>query len=188
MNTLDVYIDFKSPASWLAIGPTRAMSTELDIGLRWLPFDSRQYALAEEKPGETRRETHFRIREYERRRVHLHYASVRGVEMSFPSSPGSTRRALAAMLALGKECDAFLDAAFLAYWRDHADLDDEGVVDDLLKECGVTNLTISMSALDRALDEADQRDVIDAPTYLLGEERFLGREHLPLLRERLLRA
>lgn len=183
MKHIDVFIDFKSPASYLAVGPTRDFATQTGLDIRWHPFNSRQRPVPRFRENETRRESHFRVREQARREMHLHYAGVQGLPMSFPDQPGETRLALAGLNAAADCTDDFIDQAFRAYWVDHEDLNDPALVSALLQSAGGVSGTPDLAWLDEQQAWAESLGVFDVPMYLVRDQRFLGREHLPLLTE-----
>ena len=69
---LTIYVDFKCPASCLALDPVLALTAETGIDARWLPFSTRPFTIPAEKPDETVGERHRRVRAIARRDVHLH--------------------------------------------------------------------------------------------------------------------
>lgn len=186
MTAIDLYIDFKSPASYLAVKPTRELAQASSVTVNWFPFDSKQQPLSAKKSDETRTETHFRVREEARREMHLRYAAVQGVPMRFAPVPGETRCALAALLWVSSAPESFIDAAFRAYWVDGADLDNADVVAGLLAvsghDAGRFDAEAALSALADFEERTDEVGVIDAPMYVVAGQLFLGREHLPWIR------
>ena len=85
MKTLRVYIDFKSPAAYLAFKPTLALAERKDLTLDWQPIRTRQQPVPAEAADEDRGTTHRRVRAQARRDTHLFYAQVQGVPMRFPT-------------------------------------------------------------------------------------------------------
>ena len=187
MSDLRIYIDFKSAPAYLAMKPTRAMLDRMQLQVQWLPYDTRQAPVPAEQAKETRGETHVRVRQLERQATCLRYAEVQGIPLTYPGEPGRTRCALAAMLHVQPAPQAFVEAAFLAYWRDHRDLDDPAVVAELLARAGHDASTFDPAGYHEALEsnqaEADELGVFDAPMYVIGESLYLGREQLPLIEE-----
>ena len=181
---LTIYIDFKSPASYLALKPTIALIEETGIEAQWLPFSSRPFIIPAEKPDETIGERHRRVRAISQRDTHLHYAEVQGLEMTFADKPAGSEAALQAVTALRETSVSFVQSAFKAYWSEQVDLDDQGIVTQLLENCGHGALDWETSArqLDEIREEALERKVFETPTYLIDGQIFLGREHLPWIR------
>ncbi len=183
---ITLYTDFKSPAAYLALKPTLALIAEHEVAIRWLPYSTKQEAVPAEKTAETKTETHFRIRAKLRRDTHLRYAGVQGVPMNFRDTPGETDVALATLLALEGDALPFVETAFRAYWVEGADLNDTRTVRRFLEEC---NFTVSGEAVEASLEKlpahqlaAEKRGIVDAPAYVVRDQIFIGREHLPWIR------
>jgi 2-hydroxychromene-2-carboxylate isomerase len=183
VNSLTLYIDFKSGPAYLAMQPTLALLKRHGVAADWRPFDTRQYELKRERPGETRTETHFRIREQQRRQACLQYAAIQGVPMVYPETPGSTGCALAALLYVADAPLPFISRAFRAYWSEGQDLDKPEVVAALLSDSGYDAEGFApevwCNSLPATQREAEDRGVFDTPMFIIGEELFLGREQLP---------
>lgn len=183
MKPIRIYMDFKSGPAYLAMKPTLALLERKGITADWLPFDSRQPEAKPARDGESRGETHMRVRQEQRRQTCLKYAAIQGVPMRYPERPLGTRCALAALLHTRNNPLPFIKAAFSAYWRDNLDLDDVGVVEALLRQTGYDVGSFDAADLALALDalqqEAEEQGVFDTPTYILGDDMFLGREQLP---------
>lgn len=179
---LRIYIDFKNPASYLALGPTCALLDRLGIRAEWLPFRTSEETIPARLEVETRGEQHRRVRALERQKAHLLYADVQGITMNFPDAPGSTDCALAALALLEDDAPAFIRAAFDSYWVRGEDLDDTNTVQSLWDN-SVTGRSLDLEAgrtgLEQIREDAIERRVFHAPGFLLGEQLFLGREHLP---------
>lgn len=186
---LDIYIDFKSPASYLAIQPTREMLKKLGIRANWLPFNTRQSGIPTLQEQETKGDTHRRVRAQARQDVHLMYAQIQSLPMHFRDKPGETQLALAALLACGgnSQADTFIDAAFASYWHEQRDLNNPQHVASLLASSNPTAVlpTLAQAEIIVANNQAQalERGVIDAPAYILNEQMFIGREHLPWITE-----
>ena len=181
---LTVTIDFKSPASYLALGPTLALARETGVQIEWLPFSVRPFLIPEEKAEETVGERHRRVRAISQRDSWLHYAAVQGREMHFSEKPAGSEAALAALVAIDGDPVPFIRAAFAAYWTEQADLDDETVVAALLSSLQIP-LPDPQSARAKLLSvraQAEERGIFESPSYLIADQLFVGREHLPWIR------
>lgn len=178
-----LYIDFQSPASCLAMAPTLALVQRCGVRIEYLPFKTSQQPVPRRRDDETVGESHRRTRAASRRDIHLKYAAIQGTPMVFPQTFAQTDLALAALLYVRDEPLAFIQAAFNAYWQHHRDLNDAAVVRQLLREHGYDEAAFDrehwLGELDRCLAEATEANVIDAPCYLIEEQLFIGREHLP---------
>lgn len=187
-----VYVDFKSPAAYLALKPTMQFAQRLGLALQWQAFNSTQptdnEAVAEDKSAaEDKGAVHRRVRAKARRQTHLRYADVQGVNMSFRAKTGSTDLALMVLDRLAvADRQQFVVAAFEAYWCTSLDLNAPQQVASLLQKCGFAPELVaqvrlsgnaSMEALNSAVQQAD--GVVDVPAYIVRGEIFIGREHLP---------
>lgn len=183
---LDIFIDFKSPAAYLALKPTLFLLEETGTKARFRPFRVRERDVPQIAKHETVGDAHRRVRAQSRRNIFLHYAGVQGIEMNFPAERMPTDLALGALALIDGAQTAFVEACFVAYWRDNADLDDEAVVTQLIAHSGVTlndDLSNARTALEASLDKAEEEGAVDTPGYLVKEQMFVGREHLPWVRQ-----
>ena len=181
---LTVTIDFKSPASCLAFEPTLELARETGVQIEWLPFSTRPFLIPEEKAEETVGESHRRVRAIAQRDTWLHYAAVQGREMHFSKTPAGSEAALAALAAIDGDPVPFIHAAFAAYWKEQADLDDEAVVAALLSALQVP-LPDPQSASAKLLSvraQAEEHGIFESPSFLIADQLFVGREHLPWIR------
>ncbi len=186
MITPIIYIDFKNPASYLALRPTCALLDELGVTARWLPFGTNEEAIPEQKAEETRGEKHRRVRAIARRETHLLYAGVQGIDMQFLDNPGETDTCLAALALLEENPLPFIRAAFESYWVHGDNLNDEEIVQALWDNTAPgleLDLPTGLGRLAQIREEATEDKVFLTPSYLIGDQVFLGREHLPWIRE-----
>ena len=181
---LTIYIDFKSPASYLALEPTLAMARETGVAIHWRPFSVRVLSVPEDQGSESVGDRHRRVRAAAQRDIHLHYAAVQGLDMHFTKMPAGSDAALAALAAMEEDAVPFLRAAFAAYWMDQADLADQAVVERLLQSAGIDQPDWETAHEKAATirSEAEELGIFEAPSYLLADQLFLGREHLPWIR------
>ena len=80
---MQLYIDFKCPASYLALKPTLAVSEQLGVPIGWHPMRSYQSPLMDEKPHEEVGERHRRVRALARQKTHQLYAQVQNLPLQF---------------------------------------------------------------------------------------------------------
>jgi len=187
MTSIDIYIDFKSPAAYLALAPTRALLKSTGTRATWHPFNTRLSTIPEQRADENKGEKHRRVRALARRDVHLLYAEVQNLPMVFQDEPFEAELALAVLQSLDKGVDAFIDAAFKAYWQDLQDLNDPVVVAALLQDLKLNIPLPDTQSVNQILDEAalaaQDNGVIEAPGYVVAGQVFIGREHLPWIEE-----
>ena len=187
---MHLYIDFKCPAAYLAFKPTRALCEELGIPVNWHAIRSYQSPLMKEKLDEEVGERHRRVRALARRKTHMLYAEIQNLPLQFRNPPTNTDMALAALSLLndsGGDALPFVAAAFEAYWTGDADLNDAAVVAKLSGAPAFPdndeNGYAARSRLEVDLGQAEKNGIFTSPTYVVNEQIFVGREHLPWISE-----
>ena len=183
---LTVYIDFKSPGAYLAIAPTLALAKRLSLSIAWKPFRTIEREVPKLGQEETVGESHRRVRAASQRALAVKYAAHQGIDLQFPPMPGSTDLALGVLAGLEGDPLPFIRGAFNAYWAAHANLDDMAVVHALLQDSGVAyagSLADARAVMDEAQAHAEEAGIVDAPAYVIAEQIFVGREHLPWIEE-----
>lgn len=187
MSLLPVYIDFKSPAAWLAFKPLTELAKRQSVQIEWRPFRSKSEEITEPTANESKGARHRRIRAIARRRIALKYAAIQGIPMHFPATPCTTNVALASLLTLRQQDRTnYIRKLFLAFWSQHLDLSDPEIIERCRLDAGLTNdegiawpATTALAALETHQQEALAAGIIDAPTILADNQLFIGREHLP---------
>ena len=190
--TLTVAVDIKSPECYLALAPTRALARDLDLDIDWLPIVTAPRRPAPE--GDDRGSRHKRHRAAYRERDLARYARAAGLSLRNPErnpkrnperSPDSSLVGAAMLAAKARSADAlqaFLDLAFERYWKAELDIEDRDAVAALLREVGVANPPQASDAFTALQDSLAAAGLFDAPAYLVDEEVFFGRAHLPMIR------
>ncbi|MGK0221491.1 MAG: 2-hydroxychromene-2-carboxylate isomerase [Limisphaerales bacterium] len=180
-----IYIDFKSPQAYLALKPTLALATKLGLVIEWCGFNAPQSVLIEQSANEDKGAVHRRVRAHARRAMHLHYAKIQAVPMRFPDRVTKTDAALNVLEALPRtERTAFVQRAFNAYWVESLDLNDLSVISSMLEEIGQDVANQEMLELWEGNEVAQSVDgVVDVPAYVVQDQLFIGREHLPWIEE-----
>lgn len=183
---LIVYIDFKSAAAYLAIKSTLDLAKDLDLAIDWRPFRTVERDVPKLGQEETVGESHRRVRAASQRALAIKYAAHQGIDLRFPEKLGVTDMALGVLTDISGDKLPYVRAAFDAYWFDHADLDDASVVQNLIEQSGALydgDLGNARDRLVRAQDEAEEAGIVGAPAYVIDEQIFVGREHLPWIEE-----
>lgn len=193
---LAAYIDLKSPYAYIAIDPTRDLAAGLGIEIDWRPFtldipsylgraklakDGKTVASAERTPQQWSG-VRYAYRDA-RRYGNLTGKTIRGTEKIWDSSLAGT-----AMLWAREKggFDRFVDEAYPRFWRRELDIDDVAVLESTL---ALADLPIEgfrdwaagegRHLHDRINEEAFDAGVYGVPTYLVEDEMWFGREHLP---------
>ena len=183
---LTVYLDFKSPGAYLAMSPTLALVDRLSLTVDWKPFRVIERDVPKLGKEETVGESHRRVRAESQRRLAVKYAAHQGIDLKFPEKAGVTDLALGVLGAIDGDRLPYMQAAFEAYWEAHADLDDPTVVLAILDKSGASlaiDLEDARALLETAQDQAEEAGIVGAPAYVIAEQIFVGREHLPWIEE-----
>jgi 2-hydroxychromene-2-carboxylate isomerase len=192
---LSVAIDFKSPSAYLAVGPICALAEELGVDIDWQPFlvspwkDHNLGAAANDRGARHRR---FRA-DYGERDV-MRYAASSGLTIR-----GMHRQTDSSLAAIGllwtRQVSAplvheYIQRVFEGYGREELNIEDERVLSALLAQIGAPAAEFASFArgegraeLDRVQSEFSKAGVFEVPTFLLDGEIYVGRQHLPLIRE-----
>lgn len=183
---LIIYIDFNSPASYLAFQPTIELINRVKVAVRWRPFRTVLQPIPEKVANETAGQSHRRTRAISRQTTHKHYAKLQGIDLCFRDSPGKTDLALGVLAQLSDSPETYIRQAFQAYWHENKDLNDLETVNKIIESSGHIGLvqnSTTQSSLTEAMREAEELKVIDAPAYIVHDQLFIGREHLPWIEE-----
>lgn len=194
---LAVYIDLKSPYAFIAIGPTRAMAAGVGVEIDWRPFtldipsylgsarlDSRGRVETSDRTPQQWTGVRYAYRDA-RRYASLHGRTLRGTVKIWDSSLAGI--AMLWAKGQGREIfDRFLDRATESFWKRELDIEDPAVLEAALARAGaeVAGFRAYATGPGRAAHDEGNRAAFDAgvfgvPTYLVGDEMWFGREHLP---------
>ena len=201
-ENLTVCIDFKSPNSYLAFTPTCALCKTLGVQVNWLPFLAPGMKLrqvrTEQSPGSindgnSRGARHRHMRSEYRQRDLLRYAGNSGLSLA-----GMKRDIDSQLAALGllwckqnSTCDIkkYIETVFLDCWKLETDIANPAVIHEALLKAGAPVKGFEAFSADTGLaqltglhTELIECGVFDTPFYLLGGDRFLGRQHLPMIK------
>ena len=194
---LAVYIDLKSPYAYLAVDPTRAMAASAGVAIDWRPFtlDIPSYLGSAKLDGKgkvasaQRSKTQWSGVKYAyadcRRYANLTGKTVRGTVKIWDSSLAGI-----AMLWAKQQApdgfDRFIDAAYPPFWRRELDIEDLSVLEATIAAAGLPTEGFRAFAEgpgrtlhDEINEAAFDAGVFGVPTYLVGDEAWFGREHLP---------
>lgn len=183
---LTVYLDFKSADAYLAMKPTLALAERLSMNIDWKPFRAIERDVPKLGPSETVGESHRRVRAESQRKLVIKYAAHQGIDLNYPDRPGNTDLALGVLAVLDGDPVPFIEASFEAYWTAHADLDDPAIVQALMAQCGIgleTDSDTLRATLEAAQRQAEEAGIVGTPAYVIADQIFVGREHLPWIEE-----
>ncbi len=197
---LIVYLDIKSPYAYLAKDPTRRMAEEIGISIDWRPLtlDIPSYlgSAKTNKEGKVV-ESNRTPRQWQGVRYAYmdakRYARMRDIVLYGTQKIWDSSLASIAMTFLGEtDSDAqarYLDLVYERFWKRDCDIESLDVVAALVAEAGASAADFSSYATGEGRGAHDefqprlhQAGIYGVPTYIVGEERFFGREHLPIIR------
>ncbi len=194
---LAVYIDLKSPYAYLAIDPTRAMAAASGVAIDWRPFtldipsylgsaklDWKGKVASSNRTGPQWSGVRYAYMDA-RRYANLTGKTVRGTVKIWDSSLAGI--AMLWAKRQGRDVfDRFLDQAYLLFWRRDLDIEDMGVLESVLHHVGAEVDGFRPYAEGPGRVEHDELNqaafdagVFGVPTYLVADELWFGREHLP---------
>ncbi len=181
---LTVAIDIKSPECYLALAPTRALVRECGVDVDWLPVVTSPPRPAPD--GDDRSARHKRHRVAYRAMDLARYARAAGLTLRDPErAPDSSLAGMAMLAARAHSHEAlqgFLDRAFERYWKADLDLEDRGALRAILDEVGVADLPEHAADFEALRARLGEAGLFTAPAYLVENEVFNGRAHLPMIR------
>ena len=191
---LSVLLDIRNPYSYLALHPAAAVARELRITINWLPLCvSPLLPPAPPREGDDRGIRHRRHRARAIAREIETYASLQGLVLR-----DLYRRTDSSVVNLGwlwvrdqkpDRLESFLAEAFRAYWALELDPGSEPAVAALVDSvegdasgfrawCADAGVGVA----GRLAEELGERGLFGAPGYLVEQEVFQGRQHLPMIR------
>lgn len=187
-HTLEIYWDFSSPFAYLGATQAKALAERTGATLIWRPMllGGLFKAIGQELvPLNTWSDAK---RRYYFDDMHR-WAEFWGVPFNFPSIfPMNSIKALRTYLALPPERqDAFREGAFRAYWADGRDINDDGVLSELIGADAAAVLARTQDpavkqALVEATKHAESAGVFGAPTWVVdGKDLYWGQDRLPLV-------
>ncbi|MEM7411170.1 MAG: DsbA family protein [Myxococcota bacterium] len=194
---LAVYIDLKSPYAYLAIAPTRAMAARVGVAIDWRPFtlDIPSYLGSAKLDRKGKVEKSNRSAEQwsgvkyaykdARRYASLTGLTVRGTVKIWDSSLAGIAMLFAKRQG-PESFDRFLNTAYPPFWNRELDIEDVSVLAETLRRADLDAAGFEEFAKgpgraehDAINERAFDAGVFGVPTYLVEDEAWFGREHLP---------
>ncbi len=194
-GALVAYIDFKSPQARLALGPTLAIAEETGAALDWRPFHLKPRPRRNELDPASRGARHRQARADYRRWELDFYAGAQGIEWVYPEAELDSFAANAGLAWMRRQdaglsqCDAYVRHVLAEVWAGRMAPDDREAVEAAIVSAGGGSAGFgdfldrqAGAELARAADEARALGANDVPTYVIGDELYIGRAHLPVIR------
>ena len=192
MREVILYIDYKSPFSYLAKDPAHALEEDFDVRLDWrhftFPIAEAFDAVAERSDWNWRKIRYLYMDA--RRLANKRGLTVRGPKIIFDSRPAGIGLYFAQ--AQGEEVlRGYSDRVFERFFKRELDLGDGEAVAAALAEAGADIAGFAgylagdgMAHHDRIVAEAEELGVFGVPTFVFEGELFWGTDRMDLLRER----
>ena len=180
--------DYISTASLLAFAPTCALADELGVPIEWLPVpgNARPAAAGARRADESVSERHGRVRaEYVAMDV-ARYARWQGIEINRDANGVDPGLACAGGLWADRHgvARAYHQKVFTEFWAGGLDIEDGATLRSVLDGLGAPGFDDEGFEAPLAAHKAsvEGRGVHTLPTYLVEEQVFVGRAHLPMIR------
>ena len=202
-RAITVYIDFKSPYAYLAKDPAYELAYEFEVRLDWLPYvlDIPSF-LGSARLDESGRVIEENRNPHQWRRVKYSYmdcrrqARKRGLVIRGTTKIWDTSTASAGMLWVKRQGETvlrrYLDMTFERFWNRELDIENPAVIETVLSETGADTAGFAgyiaadgPQEVARISREAEEKGVFGVPSFIIDDELFWGREHLPYIREML---
>jgi 2-hydroxychromene-2-carboxylate isomerase len=201
-RTLTLYIDYKSPYAYLAKEPAYRLERETGVAIDWLPYvlDIPAYlgsakVDAEGRVLEQNRNAHqWRRVKYSymdvRREANRVGLTIRGTQKIWDSSLAGIGLLYAKRHGVFR---AYNDEVYERFWKRELDIESVAALGEVLGRAGADSAGFAEFAEDdgrRALEAvqaaAETKGVFGVPSFLFPDgDLYWGREHLPLVREKL---
>jgi 2-hydroxychromene-2-carboxylate isomerase len=193
---LIVYLDFKSPYAFVALGPTLELEARLGITIDWRPLTLDIGSFA----GEARTDGHGKVLENRRSPRQWasvkyaysdarRYAKLRGLTLRGTTKIWDSSLAGIALLWAREHPERFgrwAQAVYEPFWRRDLDIEDPAVIRATLVAAGfdVDGFDAFVAGDGRRIHDALQAGLHPAglfgvPTYVVEGRPWFGREHLP---------
>jgi 2-hydroxychromene-2-carboxylate isomerase len=194
---ITVYTDYKSPYAYLANGPIFQLAEEVSVALVWRPYvldipkylgsalvDAAGNVLEEDRNPHQWRRVRYSYMDC-RRQARKQGLTIRGTRKIWDSN-----LAAAGMLWAQRSGEAvfrrYHEAVFERFWRRELDIESVPAIAAILNEAGASGFAAwadqGRTEVAKIVAEAEAQGVFGVPTFIVNDELFWGREHLPDIR------
>ena len=198
-SSLIVYMDFKSPYAYLAKDPSWQLEADFGIEIDWRPLTLNIPSfLGSAKVNEAGKvvESHRTPRQWQGVRYSYmdakRYARLKNIQIYGPRKIWDSSLASIGMLWTRADravLRAYMDLVYERFWRRQLDIEDPNVVAAVVEEAGGDKQGYldyaageGRSVHDELQAKLHPAGVFGVPSYVLDDELFFGREHLPMVR------
>ena len=182
---IEVAFDFTSAASLLAFKPACRLADDLGVAIDWLPFPTQTRTPAAPNKNETASERHLRVRAEYVARDTARYAKAQGIEMNRDAQGVDSALASAGCLWANRHGvgRAYIERTLLPFWAGRLDIEDHEALAGLLADLGTPEFAgCDAKELREHRAALEERGVFNVPTFLVADQQFVGRQHLPMVR------
>ena len=193
-SRLSVLLDLRHPLAYLALHPTIELAREEGLEINWLPIRVPPLnAPSATKPDDDRGIRHRRMRAQAIAREIETYASAQGLVLRDYYRDADPTAVYVGWLWLREQrrerLEDYLSVVFRAYWALELDPGDEKAITRVIEDLGADAAGFEAWAVDRGpasvsalAEEFSERGLGGTPAYMIDDEVFLGRQHLPMIR------
>jgi 2-hydroxychromene-2-carboxylate isomerase len=193
-SRLSVLLDLCHPLAYLALHPTIELARDEGLEINWLPIRVPPLrAPSTAGADDDRGIRHRRSRAEAIAREIGTYANAQGLVLRDYYRDADPTVAYVGWLWLREQrrerLEDYLVEVFRAYWALELDPADEGGISRVIEDLGADATGFEAWAVDRGpasvsvlAEELSERGLSGAPVYLIDDEVFLGRQHLPMIR------
>jgi 2-hydroxychromene-2-carboxylate isomerase len=191
-RTIDLWLDLRSPFSFLAKDPAYELERDFEVGLRLRPFalDIAGSVNLSDPAAIARGMRKIKYFYLDARR----FAKPRGITLLGPKKIFDQKLVHLAWLYAARSGHdrALIDLAYPRFFKRELDYEDRGAIGTLLQDAGVDPAGFDAFAagdgpeeLKRHQTEAEQQGVFAVPTFVVDGELFWGQDRLEFVRARL---
>jgi 2-hydroxychromene-2-carboxylate isomerase len=193
-SRLSVLLDLRHPLAYLALHPTIELARDEGLEINWLPIRVPPLKMpSTARPDDDRGIRHRRIRAEAIAREIETYADAQGLVLRDYYRDADPTAAYVGWLWIREHrlerLEDYLIEVFRAYWALELDPANESAISRIIEDLGADAAGFTTWALDRGLarasalaEELHERGLAGTPAYLIDDEFFLGRQHLPMIR------
>lgn len=188
---LDVYIDLRSPYSYIAIKPVRAFARDLGLGLRWHPFAiniAAAYGSADARDMRALRKVKYIYRDA-RRLGETQGLEIRGARRIYDATLAHIGMLFAQRSGF---LDAYIDNLYARFFSHAIEIEDRAEITRIITELGGSAEEFTAYAkapgpdtLRQETEAAEALGIFGVPTFAYGGEIYWGSDRLHMLRQRL---
>lgn len=182
-KVIPLYIDLKSPYSYLAAHRALALEEAGEVTFDWRPFVLNIAGRANADPEAFLRRARYLYRDVRRFAAPLGL-TVKGPKRIYDSTLASI--GLLTAKAAGVQ-QRYISESYQRFFNRDLELDDAEVIEALLADCGVDASGLATYAAGEGKDalatsraEAERLGVFAAPTFVIGEELFWGQDRMDM--------